>query len=386
MQPLVPFSRPVLTATAIDEVVATIASGWLTTGPRVAEFERAFSDYLGTSETLALNSCTAALHLSLLGCKVGAGDEVIVPGLTYCATANAVVHCGATPVVVDVQADSCAMNVDDLERKISPKTRAVIVVHFAGYPAPIARIRAITDRYGVALIEDCAHAIETEIDGQHAGTFGDFGAFSFYATKNITTGEGGALVARSPDRVGEARLLSLHGVSKGAWRRTGESSFRHYDVLAPGYKYNMMDLQAALGLHQLAAVGQNWLRREAIWAQYKVQLSDLPLDLPVDAPLGSRHGYHLFSVRVNNESLERGLTRDRVLEELSVRGIGTGVHYHALPEFSYFQEALGWRPDNTPIATDIGRRTFSLPLNPYLSGEDVDLVCASVRDIFDGRR
>lgn len=381
-QSSIPLCRPEFSDQSIAELVDVVRSGWLTTGPRVARFEFDFAKYVGVDRALALGSCTASLHLALLSCQLSSDDEVIVPALTYCATAHAVVHAGSKPVICDVDPDTCIMSLDHLEALIGPKTRAIIVVHFAGYPAPMIEICAIARRAGLTVIEDCAHAIETSLSGQHAGTFGDFGCFSFYATKNVSTGEGGALIGKDQLKLADARLMSLHGVSKGAWNRSTTSGVHHYDVVAPGFKYNMMDVQAALGIYQLAEIESHWMRRQTIWLTYKTCFAELPVICPADAPAGDRHAHHLFSVRLSREAVGAGLTRDGVISALGQHGIGSGVHYHALSEFTYFKSAFKWTEADCPVSTEIGRNTFSLPLNPYLTDGDVDRICQTVVQIF----
>ena len=263
-EPFIVFGAPDIGSAEVDEVVATLESGWIGTGPRVAQFEKEFAAYKSVSENqvAALNSCTAALHVSMVAEALEPGDEVITTATTFCATANAIIHAGATPVIADIDPDSYNIDIDELERRITPKTRAILPVHFAGRPCDMDRIVALAEKHDLTVVEDCAHAIETQWRGQQAGTFGDFGCFSFYVTKNVITGEGGMVVSQSVDQINKIKVLGLHGMSKDAWKRFSDEGFRHYEVVAAGFKYNMMDIQAALGIHQLRKVETNWLRRQ----------------------------------------------------------------------------------------------------------------------------
>ncbi|MEM6854165.1 MAG: DegT/DnrJ/EryC1/StrS family aminotransferase [Planctomycetota bacterium] len=381
------FGKPVLGEAEMAEVRAVLESGWLGTGPRVAAFEQAFAKYKGldAEHAVGVNSCTAALHLSLILAGIGAGDEVITTPLTFCATANAILHAGATPVLADV--DPVTQNLDPaaVAAAITPRTAAILPVHFAGRPCDMAALVELADRHGLELIEDCAHAIEATAHGRPAGTFGRFAAFSFYATKNVTTGEGGMLLCRDPQDAERARTLSLHGLSRDAYQRFRESpadqpQFRHYQMVEPGFKYNLTDLAAALGLHQLDKVDENLRQRENVWQRYREQLVGLPITLPTEPEFDATHARHLYTVHVGDAA-----DRDPLLDHLLSRNIGVGVHYLSLPEHPWYQSALGWSPDAFPRARDLGRRTLSLPLTAGLTPRDVDDVVSAVKDFFDGR-
>lgn len=371
------FGAPQIEQAEIDDVAAVLKSRWLGTGPRVAAFEKAFEAYLGGGRAAAVNSCTAALHLSLVALDLKPGDEVITTPMTFCATVNAIIHAGATPVLADV--DPATMNIDPalVREKIGPRTRALLPVHFAGRPCEMTTLMELADRHGLAIIEDCAHAIETEYKGRKAGTFGRFGCFSFYATKNVVTGEGGMILARSEQDHELLKVLSLHGMTKDAWKRFGGEGFRHYQVVAAGYKYNMMDLQAAIGLPQLARVEANWRRRAEIWQRYMRAFADLPVGLPAPPEADTRHAHHLFTLMI--DEAKAGISRDDFLDAMTKQNIGTGVHYLSVAEHPYYQERFGWRPQAWPNALAIGRRTVSLPLGPALTNRDVDDVIAAVQ-------
>ncbi|MGB3134236.1 MAG: DegT/DnrJ/EryC1/StrS family aminotransferase [Candidatus Macondimonas sp.] len=373
------FGAPLIGEAEIDEVVDSLRSGWLGTGPKVARFERAFAAYKVAEQAVAVNSCTAALHLSLLAADLGPGDEVITTPLTFCATVNAILHAGATPVLADV--DPISFNIDPAEvaARITPRTRAILPVHFAGRPCAMDPLMALAQQHDLRVIEDCAHAIESSYHGRPTGTFGDFGCFSFYVTKNVVTGEGGMILARRPEAAARLKTLALHGMSHDAWRRFSDSGYRHYQVVECGFKYNMMDLQAAIGLHQLARVEASWLRRRAIWDRYQAAFADLPVTRPADPEPDTRHAHHLYTLLI--DATRCGCTRDAFLEHMTAQRIGVGVHYLSLPEHPYYQDRLGWRPEDTPEAMRIGRQTVSLPLSPALTDADVEDV---IRAVYSG--
>lgn len=378
-EPFLVFGAPQIGEEEIAEVEAVLRSGWLGTGPRVAQFERDFAAYKGLQplQAAAVNSCTAALHVSMVAARLEPGAEVITTPLTFCASVNAIIHAGLTPVLADVDPISQCIDPDAIEAAITPRTQAILPVHFAGRPCDMDRIMAIADKHKLLVIEDCAHAIETEYKGSKAGTFGHFGCFSFYATKNVVTGEGGMILARDEAHIARAKVLALHGMSKDAWHRFGDAGYKHYQVVECGFKYNMMDIQAALGIHQLARVEANWLRRREIWNQYQSDLAGLPIGLPADPDPDMRHAHHLYTVMIDED--ECGISRDEFLDRMNSRGIGTGVHYLSIPEHPYYQERFGWSPEQWPHAMRIGRRTVSLPLSPKLSDADVERVISAAR-------
>ncbi len=371
------FGSPLIGDEEINEVVETLKSGWLGTGPRVARFEKAFADYKGSDFAIAVNSCTAALHLSILALGIGAGDEVITTPLTFCATVNAIIHSGATPVLADV--DPLTMNIDprQIESRITTRTRAILPVHFAGRPCEMDAIMDLACRHNLKVIEDCAHAIETRYKGRSAGTIGDLGCFSFYVTKNVITGEGGMVIGRDEAVKQRIKTLALHGMSADAWKRFSDEGYKHYFVVEPGFKYNMMDIQAAIGLHQLERVEANHRRREQIWACYNEAFADLPLTLPLAVDPATRHAFHLYTILIDDTRCR--VSRDRFLDEMARSNIGVGVHYLSIPEHPYYNRHYGWRPEEYPHAMRIGRQTVSLPLSAKLRDADVDDVIAAVR-------
>lgn len=375
------FGAPAIEDAEIQEVVNSMKSGWLGTGPKVAQFERDFAAYKGATYSAALNSCTAALHLSILASDVKPGDEVITTPLTFCATVNAVIHAGGTPVLADV--DPVTMNISpkEIERKITAKTKAILPVHFAGRPCDMDAIMDIARRHNLKVIEDCAHAIETEYKGKKAGNFGDFGCFSFYVTKNIVTGEGGMVLARKEEDIARIKVLGLHGMSKDAWKRFGDEGYKHYQVVECGYKYNMMDLQAAIGIHQLQRIEKYWQRRLEIWQRYNTAFAGLPLGLPADQEPDTRHAYHLYTVMVDDK--KAGISRDAFLDGMTKENIGVGVHYLSVPEHPYYQQAFGWKAEDYMNAMRLGRQTVSIPISAKLTDKDVEDVIEAVKRVFN---
>jgi len=363
------FGNPLIEEPEIKEVVASLRSGWLGTGPKVHKFEEMFKEYKGSRFAMALNSCTAALHLSMLAIGIKPGDEVIVPTMTFASTANAVIHSGGRPVFVDCEKDTMNIDPEDVERKITSRTKAIVPVHFAGRASNIDAIMDTAKKYNLKVIEDCAHAIETEYHGKKAGTFGELGCFSFYVTKNIVTGEGGMVITDNEDYANQIKILGLHGMSKDAWKRFSDSGYKHYQVVYAGFKYNMMDLQAAIGIHQLPRVDKYWKRRQEIWNCYNEAFKDLSVFIPAPVEPNTRHAYHLYTLLLDIDNLK--ISRDEFLDEMTKRNIGVGVHYIALHLHPYYQRTFGYKRGNFSIAEWISDRTVSLPLSAKLTDEDV---------------
>ena len=376
------FGSPAIGEEEIAEVEAVMRSGWLGTGPRVAQFEEDFAIYQGlvAQQVAAVNSCTAALHVSMVAANLEIGSEVITTPLTFCATANAAIHAGLTPVMADIDPTSHNIDPAAIEAAITSKTRAIIPVHFAGRACDMQAIMAIAKKHQLTVIEDCAHAIETTFHGKKAGTFGDFGCYSFYSTKNVVTGEGGMITGRNAELIARAKVLALHGMSKDAWHRFGDKGYKHYQVIEAGFKYNMMDLQAAIGLHQLRRVEVNWQRRAQIWNYYQQALADLPINRPAAIESNTRHAYHLYTIGIDEK--QTGISRDAFLDAMNQRKIGTGVHYLALTEHPYYQQRYGWRPEQTPYATQVGRSTVSLPISAKLTDSDVERIVDAIKNYF----
>jgi dTDP-4-amino-4,6-dideoxygalactose transaminase len=373
------FGQPLIEEAEIEEVVGSMRSGWLGTGPKVAEFENRVAEYKGVRHAVAVNSCTAGLHLACVALGLKPGDEVIVPAMTFCATVNAVIHAGATPVLADVDPETFNLDPNEVRRRITPRTRAILPVHFAGRACDMSALSALASEHGLTVIEDCAHAIETEYRGRKAGTIGDLGVLSFYSTKNVVTGEGGMVLTNDPEIAARIKVLALHGMSQDAWKRFGDDGYKHYDVVDVGFKYNMMDLQAAIGLHQITRVDVCWQRRLGVWQRYMSAFADLPVVLPAPLNDESRHALHLFTLLVDEERSPIG--RDALMSGLHKRKIGTGVHYRAIPTYTIYQQRSGWKLTDYPVSAAIGERTLSLPLSAKLSDEDVEDVVYAVRSL-----
>jgi dTDP-4-amino-4,6-dideoxygalactose transaminase len=370
------FGSPLIGQEEIDEVVDSLRSAWIGTGPKVERFERMLEEYVGVEHVRCVSSCTAGLILSLRALGVGPGDEVLVPSMTFVASANAVEQVGARPVLVDSVEDTGLMDLDAAEAAVGPRTRAIMVVHLAGRPVDIDRVAALAERHELRVIEDAAHAIGAEWRGRRIGAHGNVTCFSFYATKNVTTAEGGAVATPDAALADEIERLALHGLSSGAWRRYSDAGFRHYVATEPGAKFNLTDLHASLGIHQLPRL-ERWIERRAeLWERYDDRLADLPLATPPPPAGDMRHARHLYSVRLADDA---GLSRDALLEALEAQRIGAGVHYLAVHLHPYYRERYGIEPDDLPIANRISQQTLSLPLSPKISDADQDDVVAALR-------
>ena len=376
------YGAPSIEEPEIEEVVACLRRRWIGTGPKVGQFEQDFAAFKGVKHAVALNSCTAALHLSLTASGVGPGDEVITTPMTFCATVNAIIHTGATPVLADCDRETMNISPAEIEKKITKKTKAILPVHFAGRCCDMDPIMALARRHGLMVIEDCAHAIESEYKGRKAGRFGEIGCFSFYVTKNIITGEGGMVISQD-DRIAEQiKVLGLHGMSKDAWKRFSDEGYKHYQVVHAGYKYNMMDLQAAIGIHQLKRVDSYWKRREEIWQRYQAAFEALPCILPAPPEPETKHAYHLYTPFIDLERF--GKSRDWVLNALTAENIGVGVHYLPVHLHPFYRKAFGWKEGDFPNSEWIGERTLSLPLSPALNDGDVADVITAFKKVLTG--
>lgn len=377
-RPYLPFARPSITEREKQAVLDVLDSGWLTTGPRTKQFEERFAERTGVAHAIALNSATAALHLALEALGVGPDDEVIVPTWTFAASAEVVAYLGARPVLVDIDRRTLNATPDTILAALTPQTRAVIAVHVAGLPIEISRLVELLEPRGVAVVEDAAHAFPSRIggpSGRYAGTFGRAGAYSFYATKTITTGEGGMLVTDDDAVAARARIMSLHGISRDAWNRYTASGSWYYEIEEAGYKYNMTDIAAALGIVQLDRADELLAARRELAAAYTARLGSPPLDelieLPPDAPDGS-HAWHLYVVRLALGRLT--IDRGQVIDGLRDLGIGTSVHFIPLHLHPYYRRRWGYTAQDLPVATSEYARALSLPIWPGMSMADVDRV------------
>lgn len=375
-EPFLVFGAPIIGQPEIDEVVDSLRSGWVGTGPKVARLERMLEDYTGAPHIRCVSSCTAALMLSMRALGIGAGDEVVLPSMTFVATANAVEQLGATPVLVDSVDEGGLLSLEAVEAAIGERTAAILPVHLAGQPCDLDALGAIAERHGVALIEDAAHAIGAAWGGRRIGAHGNAVAFSFYVTKNMTTIEGGAIATADAEMAETVERLALHGLSAGAWQRYSDAGFRHYEVVEPGYKFNMTDIQAAVGIHQLPRLDGWGERRRALWETYDRELAGLPLRLPrLDEPAGTVHARHLYRVQSHD------VDRDELIERLIERGIGTGVHYRAVHLHPYYRDRYELRPEDFPRATEASNTTVSLPLAGGLSDAEQARVIRALRSV-----
>ncbi len=385
-QPFIPFNRPEIDDAEIAEVVSTLKSGWLTTGVRTAQFEKDFQAYAGANYAQAVSSCTAALHLALAALNIGPGDEVITTPLTFCATVSVIIHVGATPVLADVLPNG---NIDpaSIAERITPRTKAIIPVHLAGAPCDMDAIWKLAKKHSLFVIEDAAHAAGTEYHGHKIGSSefpSDAVCFSFYATKNLTTGEGGMITMNTKALADRVKMLTLHGINKDAWNRYREDGSWYYEVMECGFKYNLSDLQSALGIHQLRKLENFTERRTQYAAMYNQAFSQMDeLELPEAAPRG-RHAWHLYALRLRLESL--AIDRSRFIAELHRRNIGASVHFIPVPLHPFFKKWSDLPENQCPRALNLYPRLVSLPLYPAMTEQEVLYVARTVREIVNENR
>lgn len=373
-----PFHRPSIGDEEIQEVIATLKSGWITTGPRTKLFEERFRDYIGCQHAIAVNSCTAGLHLALLAAGIGPGDEVITTPYTFAATGEVIIQTGARPVFVDIEADSLNIDPVAIERAITAKTKAIIPVHIAGLPCRMTEIMALAEQHQLVVIEDAAHAFAAEYRGRKIGNIGHITAFSFYATKNLTTGEGGMVTTNDPQYAEKIRLLSLHGLSKDAWKRYSAAGSWYYEIVYAGYKYNMSDIQAALGLQQLQRTASFQEIRASYAKKYNEAFKNCRhLIIPTEST-ESKHAWHLYILRLNLESLR--ITRGQFIQELQRQRIGSSVHFIPLHLHPYYKQNVVC---DQPLdqAEKAFEQVVSLPLYPAMSETDVEDVIRAVNNI-----
>ncbi len=379
--PFLPFALPDIGDEEIAEVVDTLRSGWVTTGPKTRRFEEDFAAWLGdpSLHALAVNSATAGLHLALEALGIGPGDEVITTTHTFTATAEVVRYLGADVVLVDIDPATLCIDVDAVERAITPKTKAVIPVHYAGLAADMARLVPLARRHGLKIVEDAAHALPTTCGGRLVGTLdSDATVFSFYANKTITTGEGGMVVVRDAEMASRIKVMRLHGISRDAFDRfTAKVPSWYYEIVAPGFKYNLTDIASALGIHQLKRAHEFQRRREAVATAYREALAGLPLTLPPGPPPGEKHSWHLYVVRLGDEAR---LGRDACIETLFAAGIGCSVHYIPLHLQPYWRDLYGLRPERFPCSQRAYERSISLPMYSRMNGDDVARVARALRE------
>ncbi|MFC1513937.1 DegT/DnrJ/EryC1/StrS family aminotransferase [candidate division KSB1 bacterium] len=364
-----------------QEIIETLRSGWLTTGERTRRFEQEFADYTESKFAVGLNSCTAGLFLALKAFDIKPGDEVITTPMTFTATANVILHCGAKPVFVDIDPADLNIDTEKISEAVTIRTKAVIPVHFRGYPCKMDEIVRIAGNNGLIVIEDAAHAIESRYKEKKIGSIGHASCFSFYPNKNMTTGEGGMLTTNNENIASRVRMLSNHGLSRDSWLRYTPSGKPVYEVIEPGYKYNMFDIQAALGLHQLRKIDEFWRRRKQIVEKYDQAFADFPqLSIPEEEK-DWKNAYHIYTLKLVKDQLS--ITRDELLDKLKEKGIGVSVHFRALHLQKFYRDKFNFTPESFPVASDISERIFSIPLYPKLTDEEVDHVINSVAGVIE---
>ncbi len=373
------FGKPDIQDPEINEVIDTLKSGWLGTGPKTKLFERKFAQYVNAKFAIALNSCTAGLHLALDVLEIGSGDEVITTPMTFPATINVIEHVGAKPVFVDIKKKTLNIDESKIESAISKSTKAIIPVHLAGMPCEMNSISSLAQKYNIKVIEDAAHCIESHYKGKKIGSLSDMTCFSFYVTKNLVTGEGGMVTTNDKILAEKIRISSLHGISKDAWKRFSEKGYSHYETLYPGYKYNMTDIQSSLGIHQLSRMKSQLKIRNNFWKQYDEAFKNIPeIDLP-DTIEGVTHSRHLYIIILRLSKLK--ISRDEFMFELKKRNIGSGVHYTAVHNHKFYRDKYSYAPEDFPNANWVSSRNVSLPLSSILGSDDIDDVINAVVDI-----
>ena len=381
MTTFLPFALPDIGDEEIAEVVDSLRSGWLTTGPKTKQFEKDFAAYLGTGiEAVAVNSATAGLHLALEACGIGPGDEVIATTYTFTATAEVVRYLGADPVFVDIDPHTLNVDVSLIEGCITPRTKAIIPVHFAGLACDMDEIIGLARKYNLKVVEDAAHALPSSYHGQLIGALeSDVTVFSFYATKPLATGEGGMLVTRNKHIADRCRVMRLHGINRDAFERyTADTPSWYYEVVAPGFKYNMTDLAAAVGIHQLKKLNSMQAKREAMAYRYDKAFKGLPLTLPAFSLMNDYHAWHLYVIRLNDNAK---ISRDDFIAEMFRRGIGCSVHFIPLHLHPYWRDTYNLKAEDFPCAYDAFKRAVSLPLYTRMTEEDQDRVINTVEEL-----
>ncbi len=373
-----PFSPPCVSVEERDEVIDTLASQWITTGPKTRQFEESFKAFIGADEALALNSCTAGLHVALVVLGIKPGDEVITTPMTFCSTVNVIEHIGARPVLVDVEPDTLCVSPERIAEAVTSRTKCIVPVHYAGHACDMDAIMKLASERQLKVVEDAAHALPAKYRSKTIGTIGDLTAFSFYATKNLTTAEGGMLTGK-PELVDKARIISLHGMSRDAWRRYDKGGSWYYEVVSPGFKYNMTDIQASIGLQQLKKLDAFQEKRRHAVRRYNDSFSRYEFfEIPAKRAEVD-HAWHLYALRLNLETLK--IDRAQFIEELTKQNIGTSVHFIPIHVHPYYAQKYGFKPDDFPIAYSNYLRLVSLPLHPGLSDSDIDDVIEAVVDV-----
>ena len=366
------FHKPFISEEEVDEIVDTVRSGWISMGPKTIRFENNFNDYIGVKKSVAVSSWTAAGHLSLEAFGINEGDEVILPTMTFPATAEIVCYFKAKPVMVDVDEDTLNISLEAIEKAITPKTKAIIPVHYAGQPCDLDEIHAIAKKHNLKVLEDAAHALPAKYKGKKIGTISDVTCFSFYATKTLSTGEGGMVCTNDEEIAERVKIMRLHGINRDAWKRYTESGSWYYEVVAPGYKYNFTDLQASLGLPQLKKVDAMWDSRKRIAAKYTEALKDLDIIQLHTIKPDRDSSWHLFPIRLYLDRLTKN--RAQIINELREKNVGVGVHFMPVHQHLYYSETFNLSDAEYPVASAAFPRLMSLPIYPGMTDDNVDKV------------
>ncbi len=376
-----PFTTPCLDQDVLDSAMACLKSGWIATGPRVQQFESDLKNYTGAPHVIAVNSATSGLHLALLSCDIGEGDEVITTPLTFVSTVNSIVHAGATPVFVDLEETTYNMNISKIEKAITPKTKAIMPVHMTGLSVDLDPLYELAKKYNLRIIEDAAHAIGTSYKNKKIGSFGDIQIYSFHPCKNMTTAEGGALAVHDEETAKKMRVMRFHGIDKDAWDRYGKKGNQALNVIAPGYKYNMSDLQASIGIPQLKKLDNYNAKRQELAARYHEAFKGWSeFERPGNAPYDNENPFHIYAILVNEGA--SGLNRDTLMQALKEENIGTGLHFPAIHLFPYYKSTYGFKRGDFPRAETVSDGIMSLPLFPHMTYEQQDRVIFALKKIF----
>tara|TARA_Y100000768_G_C23987093_1_gene689579 strand:+ start:1153 stop:2319 length:1167 start_codon:yes stop_codon:yes gene_type:complete len=387
MRKFIPFGKPDIGKDEINFITKVIKSKWIGSGPITEKFENSFKKYKKSKFALSVNSCTAALHLSLIYCGVKKGDEVITTPMTFASTINSIILAGAKPILADIKPDTFNIDVNEIKKKITKKTKAILIVHLGGLPCEMTEILKLVKKYKLKLIEDCAHSIEGKYKNKHLGNFGNTGCFSFYTTKNLTTGEGGMIICNDKSIYKKIRVARLHGLSKDAWKRylpdsvKRHNKFEHYDVTEVGMKYNMIDINSAMGIIQLKKLNKNWLIRKNFYNFYKRKLKNLPLKFQKTNFKNIKHSYHLFYIVI--DKLKTKKKRDELVMYLKKNKIGCGINYRSVTDMSVFRKKFGWNDKICKNSKYVGDNTLSLPLYPSLKKKEAEYICEKIKRFFE---
>ena len=379
------FGEPSIGKEEINYISKVVRSKWIGSGQVTETFEKKFKIYKNSKYALSVNSCTAALHLSLIYCGIKRNDEVITTPMTFASTINSIAMVGAKPILADIDPETFNINPRNIEKKITKKTKAILIVHLAGLPCDLIKILKIAKKYKLKIIEDCAHAIESKYNNKHVGNFGNTGCFSFYSTKNLTTGEGGMIICKDTNIYKKLRIARLHGLSKDAWKRylpdnVKKKQYEHYDVSEIGFKYNMIDINAAMGIVQLNKIQKHWKIRQSLFNLYKKKLEGLPLKFQKINFKNVKHAYHLFLLVIDKKKTKK--KRDNLISFLSKNNIGVGINYRTVTDMTVYRKKYRWTNNTCPHSKYLGDNTLSLPIHPKVTKKEALYICEKIKQFF----